>query len=143
MLPFLLTHWYMVLIALASGLFLCWPLLAGRAGGSQQLEPQAAVQLMNRKQALLLDVREEKIRVAEGLCVTQARAIPGAELEGRLPELKKFQNKPVIVQCGSGRNPAAICALLQKNGFSDVYALAGGIAAWQKAGLPVQRISAA
>lgn len=142
MLPFLLTHWYMVVLALASGLFLCWPLIAGSAGGRLQLAPQDAVQLMNRKQGLLLDVREEKIRLAEGVCVAQARAIPGSELEGRLPELKKFQNRPVIVQCGSGRNPSALCTLLQKNGFSDVYALAGGIVAWQKAGLPVQRIPA-
>ena len=141
MLPFLLTHWYMVLIALASGLFVCWPLLAGRAGGVSQLAPQDAVHLMNRKHALLLDVREEKIRLGESASIAQARAIPASELEGRLSELKKFQNKPVIVQVGSGRNPAAICTLLKKNGFAEVHALAGGLAAWQKAGLPVQRLA--
>lgn len=139
MLPFLLTHWYMVLIALISGLLLLWPMFAERAGGLRQIAAQEAVQLMNRKQALLLDAREEKVIEREGKSIAQARPIPASQLEGRVSELKKLLNKPVIVQSSTGQTAALACNILQKNGFTDVYALAGGVDAWEKAGLPVQK----
>lgn len=142
MLTFLMSNWVMVLIAVISGVLLCWPLLTDRVGSMRKLDPADAVQLMNRKHALLLDVREEKRLQQDGARIGSARHIPASQLEGRLSELKKFQNKPVIVQCNNERGAALACALLQKNGFADTYVLSGGLEAWEKAGLPLQRKAA-
>lgn len=140
MLSFLSAHWYMVVVAVISGVYLCWPLLGGRSGRIAELSSSEAVTLINRKQGLLLDVREDKQLAREGVLIAQARRLPASELEGRVSEIKKFQSKPVIVHGKAGASAAAAAAVLIKQGFSEVYVLAGGVDAWQKAGLPVKRV---
>ena len=46
-------------LAVGSGLMLLWPALRGGASGSQDVSPAEAVLLINRENALVLDVREE------------------------------------------------------------------------------------
>ena len=41
--------------------------------------------------------------------------------------------------CNSGSRPAAVTAWLLRNGWSDVRNVAGGMAAWVRAGLEVRR----
>ena len=47
--------------------------------------------------------------------------------------------KPVIVSCASGRRAAGVADTLRKQGFADVVALRGGIAAWTQAGMPLEK----
>lgn len=56
-------------------------------------------------------------------------------LGGILIEADKIdRDKPVIVQCRSGkRSAAAIMQLEQVHGFDNLYNLKGGILAWQEA----------
>jgi len=56
-------------------------------------------------------------------------------LGGILIEADKIAtNKPVIIQCRSGkRSAAAIMQLEQIHGFTNLYNLKGGILAWQEA----------
>ncbi|HNO12365.1 MAG TPA: rhodanese-like domain-containing protein, partial [bacterium] len=61
--------------------------------------------------------------------------IHGGHLSRRLADLPK--NKTLIIQCQGGDRSSTATSLLLKNGFSNIYNLIGGIAAWQKAGLPV------
>jgi len=61
--------------------------------------------------------------------------IHGAEYQQQIAQLDK--NKPVLVYCGVGGRSATACAQLDKAGFGQVYDLAGGIAAWKKAGKKV------
>jgi rhodanese-related sulfurtransferase len=51
-------------------------------------------------------------------------------------ELERFKEKPVIVSCATGNRSGSAAAVLRKHGFTNVVNLAGGIAAWQQAGLP-------
>lgn len=136
MLQFLMTHWPATLIALITGLMLIWPVLLRRLANVPQVNPAQAVNLMNRNNAILLDVREAD-EVAK-TSITQARHIRMAEIEGRLAELGKNKDKPIVVLCQSGGRSAAVCGILKKHGFSTVYNLEGGLAAWLKAGLPVK-----
>ncbi|MFT3685270.1 MAG: rhodanese-like domain-containing protein [Phycisphaerales bacterium] len=48
------------------------------------------------------------------------------------------KDRPVLVNCQGGVRSARACSLLQKHGYK-VTNLAGGFAAWAKAGAPVQR----
>jgi len=68
-----------------------------------------------------------------------ARSAPLPDLERRLAELAKFKARPVIVHCEQGSRSSNAIDILRRNGFANVYNLAGGLAAWQQAGLPVEK----
>jgi rhodanese-related sulfurtransferase len=44
---------------------------------------------------------------------------------------------PVVLVCQSGARSAQGCAWMDQRGFQRVYNLAGGIAGWTRAGLPL------
>jgi rhodanese-related sulfurtransferase len=127
---------FLVMIAAVSGGMLLWPLLRKGAGGPWVSTLQAT-QLMNREDAVVVDVRPAA-DFAKGH-ILGARGIPLADLEKRAAELDKYKAKPVIVHCGDGNRAGAGVALLRKNGFGNVVNLSGGYAAWQQAGLPVEK----
>lgn len=122
-----------VLLAVVSGGMLLWQTLKG-TGGSQ-VTPQAATLLMNREDALVLDVRDAA-EWASGH-IPNARHISLDQLDKHLPEIDKYKARPLIVSCQSGHRSSGACGKLKKHGFEQVYNLAGGIAAWREAGLPV------
>jgi rhodanese-related sulfurtransferase len=123
-------------VALVSGAMLLWPLLR-RGSGGPWVSTLEATQMINRQDALLLDVRD----AAEfaGGHILGARSLPLGDLERRAGELEKYKAKPVIVHCSDGRRAGAALASLKARGFAAVYNLSGGYGAWQQAGLPVER----
>jgi rhodanese-related sulfurtransferase len=133
---FLSKNIFLVMIAAVSGGMLLWPLLRKGAGGPW-VDTLQATQLMNREDAVVVDVRPA-VDFAKGH-VLGARNIPLAELDKRAGELDKYKAKPVILHCGDGNRAGAGVALLRKNGFGNVVNLTGGYAAWLQAGLPVER----
>ena len=82
-------------------------------------------------QVQLVDVREDT-EVAQGR-IPGARHIPLGQLGGRLAELDRQQ--PVIAICRSGNRSAKATELLTAAGFTCDN-MAGGMLAWQAAGLP-------
>ena len=125
-------------VTLATGGMLLWPFVARLAGrGAREVDSTAAVQLINRRDALVLDVRDGG-DFAQGH-IPNARHIPMGQLATRLKELEKFKSRPIVVDSGSGTNAGAACKLLAKEGFTEVVALRGGLGAWQQAALPVSK----
>ncbi|MDP2133370.1 MAG: rhodanese-like domain-containing protein [Sulfuritalea sp.] len=122
-----------VALAFVSGGMLLWPMLAG--GTLSHVTPAEATLLMNREDAVVLDVRETGEWGAGH--ITGARHITMAQLEKRLSELDKFKDRPIIVVCASGNRSSSACGQLKKRGFDKVYSLAGGIAAWRDNSLPL------
>jgi len=53
--------------------------------------------------------------------------------------LEKFKSKPILVVCQTGARSAQAVRNLEKQGFTEVVALAGGINAWQQAQMPVEK----
>jgi rhodanese-related sulfurtransferase len=98
---------------------------------------QNAIQLINRQNAVLLDVREAK--EFEGGHLPNAVHIPLSELSSRGTELAKLTGRPVIAYCERGQRSAGAGGALAKLGFAEVYQLAGGFRAWKDAGLPVAK----
>lgn len=134
---FVIDNIWLILAAVASGGMLLWPLISGRFSGANEVDTMEAVQLINRKDALVLDVRDEG-EYASGH-IPNARHIPLGKINERLRELEKFKAKPIVVHCRTGTMSAKACGVLRKNGFTNVHNLRGGIAAWQEASLPVQK----
>ena len=131
---FLLNNIALVALFVASGVMLFWPEIQKLAGGmGAEIGTLEATRLMNQG-SLVLDVRDEKDYTAGHL--PKARHIPLRELAGRLNEIGKYKEKPVIV---TGTRAGAACRLLRQSGFNNVFQLKGGFAAWQQASLPVER----
>ena len=133
---FITKNIFLIVIAVVSGGMLLWPLLRKSTGGPWVTTLQAT-QLMNRDDALVVDLRP----AAEyaGGHILGARNIPLAELERRAAELDKHKAKPVILHCGDGNRAGGGVGLLRKSGFANVVNLSGGYAAWLQAGLPVEK----
>jgi hydroxyacylglutathione hydrolase len=82
----------------------------------------------------VLDVRQPSEWA--GGHIDAARFITGAEVPARLDDIEKDQ--PLAVICGSGYRSSAVASLLVARGWSDVVNVTGGMAAWTRAGYPVQ-----
>ena len=127
---------FLLLIALVSGGMLLWPFLRKGAGGPW-VNTLEATQLINRSDALVVDLRSAE-DYARGH-ILGAKSVPLADLERRAGELEKHKARPVIVHCGDGNRAGGGVATLRKLGFGSVSNLSGGYAAWQQAGLPVEK----
>ena len=128
---------WLILIAVASGLMLLWSFIGNRVRGIKEIDVSGALQLINHKNALVLDVRDEN-EFANGH-VLGAKNIPVLKLKERIGELERYRDKPVVVVCRSGKRAATGCAVLGNREFGQAYNLAGGMMAWQKAGLPTEK----
>jgi len=122
-----------VALAIVSAGMLLWPMVA--SGGAQNLTPAQATLLINREDALVLDVRESG-EWSTGH-IPGARHITLAQLEKRMSEIEKFKDRPIIICCASGNRSSSACGQLKKGGFEKVFNLGGGISSWVEASLPL------
>jgi rhodanese-related sulfurtransferase len=108
-------------------------------GGKGAVTPQGATELINRKDAVVVDVRP--IADFSNSHIINSLNIPATSLKKQLTQLDKHKEKgvPVILACRSGAQSSAACKILLNNGFEEVYNLKGGILAWQSANLPVTK----
>ena len=126
----------LIAVAVVSGAMLLWPYIRRGTGGPRVSTLEATL-MMNKEGAGLVDLRDDA-DFAKGH-VLNAVNIPMAQLESRLGELSKFKDKPLIVYCDAGNRSGAALVILKKNGFDKAFNLGGGMAAWQQAGLPLEK----
>lgn len=89
---------------------------------------------LDREQVLVLDVREPW-EYDEGH-IPGVTLIPMGEVAQRLDEIPT--DRPVVVTCRSGNRSGQVAALLRARGYDNIHNMAGGILAWEAAGLPVE-----
>lgn len=103
--------------------------------GIKSVTPAQLTTLVNRDEALLIDVSAsadfEKGHIAGARNLAMGQFAPEHKL------LAKAKQSPVVVACRSGTASADAAKRLAKAGFSAVHWLDGGVAAWQQAGLPL------
>jgi rhodanese-related sulfurtransferase len=131
---FLLDNWYLILAALVSGGMLLWPVIRGSAAGGG-VSTAEAVRLINREKGVLIDV-SEPAEFAKAHA-TGARNVPLSQIEAStaLPANKAL---PLLVLCATGQRAARAAALLKKRGYENSQPVAGGMAAWREANLPIE-----
>jgi rhodanese-related sulfurtransferase len=95
----------------------------------------AAAQRGGPDNALLVDVRE--LDEFATVRVDGAALVPTSTFADRHGELPK--DRPLLLICHSGSRSAAATGYLLRSGWSDVVNVAGGMVAWERAGLPVRR----
>ena len=131
---FILDNILLITLAGVSGALLLLPLLRERAAGPS-VTTLVATQMINSRHAQIVDVRPAEEFAAGS--VPNARNIPLAEIGQRASELRK--DRPVILVCNHGRTAPRAASKLRAGGIGEVYVLAGGVAAWREAGLPVRK----
>lgn len=124
-------------LALISGIMLLWSIFGNRFRGVNDVDVAAALQLINHKDAFVLDVREPS-EYNNGHLLN-AKLLPLGKLKERIGELEKHRDKPMLVVCRSGNRSGTACAILASNGFTQVYNLAGGVMAWQSSKMPLEK----
>lgn len=133
---FIQDNYSIILLVLASGLMLLWPMIGRRISGVREVGTLEATQLINHQNAVMLDVREDSEFYAGH--IPHSVHVPLGQL-AKHAEMGKYKNRPVIAICRSGLRSGRACGVLRKNGFEQVYNLAGGIDAWEKANMPMEK----
>ena len=71
--------------------------------------------------------------------VPGARWVPRGWLELWINDMVPLKSTPITVTCGDGRASVLASATLKDLGYADVSWLEGGMEAWQREGLPIER----
>jgi len=97
--------------------------------------PFAAELLSSSQPPLVVDVRAPREREQKHIGGTLS--IPLNRLAENLERLPR--NRSLLVYCAGGYRSSIAASLLQRSGFDSVGEIAGGIAAWEAAKLPVRQ----
>ena len=99
------------------------------------VSPAVAVERLGSKHPpQIVDVRSPHEHDAKH--ILGSLSIPLNHLAERAPELPA--DRPLLVHCAGGYRSSIAASLLQQQGFGHVSELAGGLAAWEAAGLPLE-----
>jgi rhodanese-related sulfurtransferase len=132
LIEFVTNHWIMVSALVALLILLMWD--SGQKAGPK-VSTHEATNLINTKNALVLDIREKGDFKAGHL--VDAINIPTSQVANRLSELENHKSDPIIVVCKTGQTASAASKTLKDNGFEQVYRLTGGIMEWTNNNLPL------
>ena len=103
---------------------------------TERLSAQVAAERMATSEPapLVVDIRAPGERKQK--CIGGSVSIPLTHLGERLSELPT--DRPLLVHCAGGYRSSIAASLLQRHGFTQVSEIAGGIAAWDAAKLPLE-----
>jgi len=102
-----------------------------------QVEPAAAQQLVESAKPLVLDVREPgeiSTRIAGSV------NIPIRQLTKQLSQLPENRAAPILTYCKVGYRGGMAVTILRMLGYTNVKTIKFGLDAWEKAGLPVEKV---
>jgi len=102
---------------------------------TERLSAQFASELLQSNQPpFVVDVRSPRER--DQKFIAGSLNLPLGHLSENLAVVPK--NRPLVVYCAGGYRSSIAASLLQRSGFSSVGEIAGGLAAWESAHLPLQ-----
>ncbi len=128
-------HPQLVIALIAITLALIGVEIASRLGGVRRIGPSLLVGLMNRDNALVVDLRSpqdfEKGHIAG------SKNVQLSQFDPENKQLAPAKALPVVLVCNSGQTAGGAATRLRKAGFAHVSVLDGGIQAWRGADLPL------
>lgn len=103
----------------------------------KQLSPQELTFMVNKEDAVVVDVRDEKDFKASH--IIDAVSLASEKLKQKdFSSLEKYKDKPIIVVCATGLVANKTAHDLHKLGFKASL-LKGGMTTWVNASLPVSK----
>ncbi|MBL6917413.1 MAG: rhodanese-like domain-containing protein [Gammaproteobacteria bacterium] len=140
-LEFIAQNWYLFAALIVISLLIGFDSIRRGGGGANQVSALQLPQLISQENAVVVDVCETD--EFERGHILNAINIPLKQLQDQLGQLEKFRakDKPIVLSCRSGQRANRAAAILRKNEFKKVFTLSGGLTAWEKENLPVERKS--
>ena len=129
---FLIDYWY---FSLPLFLFIFLFAYSEMNKGGKKIEPNELTTLINRENAILLDLRPKEDYDAGH--IMSALNYPHQDFENQMHELDRYKERPIILVCDMGRNSANIGEKLKKADFKNIFRLNGGMMTWTQENLPV------
>lgn len=129
-------HPWLAAFAVITGLAVLLYELYLRAQNVAAIAPQEAIRLMNQG-AAVLDLRPREAYAAGH--INGARHFDTSQILKGAETLKRYKEKPVIIFSDSSNIAAAAVRTLTRQGFTKVFNLRGGLAAWRAENLPLAR----
>lgn len=130
---FILNHWTLWLALVVILLLIFVSELFAQKKRAKTLFPSAAVEMINHEDAVVIDLRDPELfragHIIDAICT------PADDFNQK--RMEKYKSKPLILVCARGIQSAALATKLREQGFVKPMVLAGGIAAWQNASLPL------
>lgn len=135
---FAISHWELSLALVVTLLMLGWNIYGHKIQGYTPISAEQAVNIINKNNGLIVDVRSNKEVSKTGL-IKNSKHIELSAIHST--EAKKIGDtkNSVIVICHSGSRSGIACSALKKKGFNQVYNLKGGINSWIKSGYPLTK----
>ena len=99
------------------------------------IPPAEAKVYLETEKPVLIDIRTTDEYAAGHLAASVQMDYYAPAFKDKLSKLDK--SAKYLIYCRSGKRSAAALKMMQDLGFSDIHDIAGGITAWQAAGLPV------
>jgi rhodanese-related sulfurtransferase len=135
LLAFASAHPYLSLALAALTLALVFTEVAGLFRGFKALGPAQLTGLINRDNALVVDLRPQAD--FEKGHIPGSKNVQMSQFDPENKQLTAARALPVVLVCKTGQTASSAAGRLHKAGFERVYVLDGGIGAWQQADLPL------
>ncbi len=113
------------------------PLSSDKADPVRHVDPKGAEQLVSAKKVVVLDIRTPGEFKTGRIAGAKNLDFQAPDFEQKIKELDK--SKSYLVHCAGGGRSSQSLTLFKKYHFESIYHLDGGLKAWQKAGLPVEK----
>lgn len=124
--PFMVAAWVLTLVMF---------ILFERSKAGKAVTPAQATNLINKENAVIIDIRPKK--EWDTGHITGAKHIPLADLDRKMDELIKYQQRPIIVVCNLGQAAGSATRKLKAAGYEKAVRLAGGMTEWKGQSLPI------
>ncbi len=129
---FVTNHWILVTLFIVVSVALLTNITRSMGG----VTPNQAVTMMNKNNAVVIDVRPEK-DFKKGHIIG-SKNFPASTLPQMKGKLEKFKDAPVLVCCQSGNTSADSAKKIRELGVDNAQLIRGGIFAWEQEGLPLE-----
>jgi len=130
---FVTNHWALWVALIVILLLVLINELYSQKKRAKELSPSAAIDLINHENAVVIDLRDPELfragHIIDSVCT------PSDDFSQK--RMEKYKTKPVILVCARGLQSVVMATKLRAEGFTQPMVLAGGITAWQAAGLPL------
>lgn len=129
---FIINHWQLWLAFIVILFLVFMNELMTQKKKAKELSPQAAVDLINHENAVIIDLRDKEA-FKNGHIIDSINTTPD---DFEQAKMTKYKNKSIILVCARGLQSPAVAAKIRTLGYQPLV-LGGGIAAWQSADLPL------
>jgi rhodanese-related sulfurtransferase len=129
---FITNHWQLWLLFLVALFAIFLNELITQRKKAKEISPQAAVDLMNNEEAVMVDIRDKE-SFKNGHIINSVHV--GTE-DFEHQKMEQYKNKSIILVCARGLHAPALALKIHNLGYQPLV-LAGGIEAWQSANLPL------